>query len=109
MKILTFFIAGLFMTCSVNAQNDTALLRDRKTPANPSYCAVLKDGVTVVVMNDKPITSDVLLSNGTRISPDGAIVKRDGNRSDLQSGQCVDPSGKLISPTASTPGSSKKK
>ncbi|MGZ3883662.1 MAG: DUF6799 domain-containing protein, partial [Bacteroidia bacterium] len=71
--------------------------------------AVLKDGVTVVLNDDKPIQTDVVLTNGTRISPDGALVKKDGNRSELKSGECISPNGEVLSPSQTLNTNPKKK
>lgn len=57
------------------------------------YCAKLKDGIKTIVHQGAPITADVTLSNGTKIQPDGTIIKKDGTRTMLQEGECINKDG----------------
>ena len=68
---------------------------DDKLNQGQNYCAKLKDGVIVVLYQDNPITTDVMLDNGSAIKPDGTIITKDGNKLTLKDGQCVDKSGAI--------------
>jgi hypothetical protein len=57
------------------------------------YCAKLKDGIKKVIHENAPITSEVILNNGTKIQPDGTIIKKDGSRTILQEGECITKEG----------------
>ena len=77
----------------INILNVTANTNDNSQSQN--YCAKLKDGVIVVMYQDNPITSDVLLDNGSVVKPDGTIVTKDGNKINLKDGECIDKSGAI--------------
>ncbi len=40
-----------------------------------------------------PLTTEVTLSNGTKIEVDGTIIKSDGNKEMLEEGECIDKDG----------------
>ncbi len=58
------------------------------------YCAKMRDGKMVVIFEGKEIGADVFLKNGTTIKPDGTIITKDGVRSSLKEGECIDADGK---------------
>jgi hypothetical protein len=57
------------------------------------YCAKMKDGKMQVMHDGNTITSDVTLSNGTKIMMDGTVMKSDGTKMKLKEGECVDKNG----------------
>lgn len=63
---------------------------------NPdNYCAKLRDGKLVVMHNGVAITADIFLKNGTTIKPDGTVITREGVRTNLKEGECIDADGKI--------------
>jgi len=60
------------------------------------YCAETKNGKTVIMHEGKQMTSDVTLSNGTMIKTDGTIIHKNGTRTMLKSGDCVDNNGDMV-------------
>ncbi|MGZ4156571.1 MAG: DUF6799 domain-containing protein, partial [Bacteroidia bacterium] len=60
------------------------------------FCAKLKDGIIVVMKEGTIITTEIMLDNGTRIEPDGSLIKKDGRIQMLKDGDCVDKDGKII-------------
>lgn len=57
------------------------------------YCAKMRDGKMVVLFEGKEIGADVFLKNGTTIKVDGTLITKDGVRSSLKEGECIDPDG----------------
>ncbi|MGZ4057605.1 MAG: DUF6799 domain-containing protein [Bacteroidia bacterium] len=60
------------------------------------YCAKVKEGKTVVMHNGMTMTADATLANGTQVKTDGTIIKKDGTKTMLKAGQCVDLDGKVM-------------
>src|ERR1700749_3508110 len=89
LKRLASSIAILMLALNVIAQ------QDGKAVQNRNYCAKLKDGVIVVMYQDNPITTDIVLDNGSIIKPDGTIITKDGNKSALKDGECIDQTGAI--------------
>jgi hypothetical protein len=81
--IATFIIASIF-SLNILAGNDTINHPDK-------YCAKIKDGKKVVMHQGKAITTEVTLSNGTKIQTDGIIIKPGGTR--MEEGECIDKDG----------------
>jgi len=63
------------------------------------YCAEVKDGKLTMMNEDKIMTADVTLENGTIITTDANIVKKDGTKTALKAGECVDTDGKIVQPS----------
>jgi hypothetical protein len=62
------------------------------------YCVAMKDGKpTVTNENGRPVTGDVQLGNGSKLTTDGTLVKADGSKQALESGKCVDKNGMIVS------------
>jgi hypothetical protein len=76
------------------AQDDIKIQQQKQ---DSSYCLVMKDGMTVLTTNaGKEIHTDVTLENGTKISPTGNIVKKDGTQKILKEGECISNSGETL-------------
>ncbi|HMG13872.1 MAG TPA: DUF6799 domain-containing protein [Saprospiraceae bacterium] len=96
MKKLIFITCCLFLSFSIAAQKDNKQNQDL---ANPTYCAMIRDGVMKVHLEGSYLVSDVTLSNGTVITTDGNLIKREGDHIVLQNGECVDTTGNVINPS----------
>src|SRR4051812_22517994 len=92
-------IVGILFSLNVFGQTAKPTTSSNEKASKHTYCATVKDGKVVVKNEDKAITADAVLDNGIRITSDGYIVKKDGNRTALKSGQCVNESGDIISST----------
>lgn len=57
------------------------------------YCAKMKDGKKVVMYQGSVLTMETALNDGSRIQPDGTIIKNNGNRTTLKTGECVNKDG----------------
>jgi hypothetical protein len=86
MKTIIFLI-GVFISTYTFA--GTSENRDH-------YCAKMKEGKLTVMHNDKPLTADATLNNGTTVKMDGTIMKKDGSTVMLKDGECVDLDGKIM-------------
>jgi hypothetical protein len=61
----------------------------------PSYCVTVSEGTTYVSSDGKVISATVKLKSGARLTKAGTIIWRDGSRTKLENGQCVDLSGTI--------------
>lgn len=63
---------------------------------NPDlYCAKMRDGKLIVIHDGKELTTDMFLKNGSTIKPDGTVITREGVRTNLKEGECIDGNGKI--------------
>ena len=61
------------------------------------YCAKLKEGKIVLVMQDKSeMNANIKLENGTVVKTDGTVVKADGSQITLKDGECIDRDGNVM-------------
>lgn len=83
---------GLFFQVST-AQDSTNIKGNNAAPHTESYCAMLRDGKSIVMMNNVMLNTDVILKNGTLLRPSGTILRKDGTKDTLKEGQCIDQDG----------------
>lgn len=94
-KLFAFAFFSLCIT-TVVAQDDTKI-KQGTTTQDSSYCLVLKDGMTMLTTTGgKEIHTDILLENGTKITPSGNVVKKDGTQTLLKEGECVSSTGETV-------------
>lgn len=102
MKILSLLIIAFAISFSTSAQTtmDTTHHRTQhhysKTTTHHDHY-MMKDGK---LMSDKngtktDVTSDVTLSNGTTITPDGKVTWKNGKTQTLRNGEMIDMNGKV--------------
>jgi hypothetical protein len=60
------------------------------------YCAFSKNGKVQLTLNGEAVTSEVTLRDGTKITPDCSIAKKDGTKGMLKAGQCIDNMGYIM-------------
>ena len=60
------------------------------------YCASTRDGNTIIMNGKTELAVNMTLGNGSTITTDGYLIKKDGTKIALQSGDCVDKNGNLI-------------
>jgi len=89
MKKIIWAAIALVLSLNIIAQNNSP-----KSLGNV-YCAKMRDGIIVVIYQDNPITSDILLDNGATIKPDGTIITKEGNRIMLREGECINQDGTI--------------
>lgn len=76
-----------------NRKQPAAVVQTSGHPAE--YCAQMKDGKMIVLFEGKELSTDVFLKNGTTVKPDGTIITREGVRTNLKEGECIDADGKI--------------
>jgi hypothetical protein len=89
------FFPGLCFTFSMTAFAQTT--SGQKSVGNEvKYCAMLKDGKMMLMKDNAPVSADVTLKDGTRVTRDGSITRKDGTKSTLRNGDCIDKDGKVL-------------
>ncbi|MCB9447216.1 MAG: hypothetical protein H6585_02590 [Flavobacteriales bacterium] len=107
MKKLLGLIAGSMLVFNLSAQ-----VASKVAPASSekeSICAEKKDGKLVVMHNGKELTKNYTTSAGVVIKTDGNIIRKDGTKSMLKEGECVNAEGKIASMTPTDKNMSKAK
>lgn len=89
MKKFVFLLLTAVFSLGVHADDGP-----RKQDAE-KYCARMKDGMMRVMHQNEPITTTILLADGTQIKTDGTVIKKDGTLYVLKEGECVDKDGKI--------------
>jgi|ERR1051326_4042886 hypothetical protein len=65
------------------------------------YCASFNNGQASVTKDNNPLQADVKLKNGSTLTKDGKIIKKDGTTTTLKSGECIDENGNMPSKVTS--------
>jgi hypothetical protein len=102
MKKLLIAIVAVVFSSAVLAQAP-ASTPEKKAEMKPAmekmstHCYAMKDGAMTHCMGTKgePMSKDVTLKNGTMVSTKGEITTKDGKKSMLANGQCIDVNGKV--------------
>lgn len=87
MKTLHVLLLFLLLPFFVKAQAEVS-----KAKAG-TYCVEVRDGVRVVTHDGEIMTMEVALSDSTRITPNGTLIRTDGARAVLKEGECVGSDG----------------
>ena len=93
-SVLTIISFGIF------AQSDTTLQKSNYTLKNIGQDGyiTMKDGKTMILKNGKmtEMTSETILTDGTRVTTTGKIIRTDGTTYMLKEGEKISLSGELI-------------
>ena len=81
-----FLLAGIAL-----AQEPSTTTKTDDTPVK--YCLSLTDNKAELQSDGKTVTSDVSLTCGATVSPDGKVTWKDGSKSTLKNGDCIDNTG----------------
>src|SRR4051812_40932351 len=84
--IVTGFIAATVLALDLGKQDP--VMPDR-------YCVELKDGKTIVMQDNKPITAEVTLNDGSKLTPAGIVIKKNAAVITLKTGDCIDKEGSI--------------
>ena len=93
----TFILSALAQQPQ-QSQNSGSILAPAQTSSQwkDTYCASTRDG-NIIVMNGKTeLVVNMTLENGTTITTDGYVIKKDGTKTALKDGDCVDKNGNVI-------------
>ena len=90
-RITLLTICGL-LTYAVSAQEPaTDQKADQKI--EKKYCVSVSDGKTTVSESGNALTADVVLQVGATLTSSGNIIWKDGSKTQLRNGECVDETG----------------
>ena len=62
---------------------------------NEKYCAILKDGIIVLMKDGVVPTAAVTLRDGSKVTIDGNVLRSDGINTVLKDGECIDINGNI--------------
>jgi hypothetical protein len=62
------------------------------------YCAVLKDGAIMLMKDGTAVTEPVTLMDGSKITKDGTVLRKDGSKVPLKNEECIDMNGNITAP-----------
>ena len=98
MKKLALILIGSVFALNTFAQEGTTTKRTADATAikEYKYCAEMKDGKLKVMNDENILNADVTLANGTRVTSDAMVIKRDGTKVNLKAGECVDMEGNIM-------------
>lgn len=89
-------IVATIFTCGLLLSLLSVTHRDPGIDLVNQFCARMKDGKIEVVHQGKAIVNEVMLANGTKVKPDGAVVTSAGRRKKLKDGECIDKEGNIL-------------
>lgn len=90
-------VLALFSLSTAAFAQDDMKIKQGSSSQDSSYCLVLKDGMTLLTTTaGKEIHTDITLENGTKITPSGNVVKKDGTQTMLKEGECVSSTGETV-------------
>ena len=97
MKKWTLFISFILPVIQISTLSYQSVARTLvESEKDAKYCAMLKDGKLMLLRENESITADITLKDGSILTTDGAILRKDGTRVLLQNGECVDEQGKVL-------------
>ena len=70
-----------------------------KINKNLRFCAELRDGILVVVSDQKKITYDITTSEGTVIKANGSVINKGGISTVMKEGECIYTQGLIVRKT----------
>jgi hypothetical protein len=91
-KILLITIGIYSLNAFSQITDTTGNLEQEK---NGKYCAILKDGIMMLMRNELPTTTLVILRDGSTVTIDGNILRSDGINIVLKNGECIDMNGHI--------------
>ncbi len=86
LTIITFIVSFSFNLCAQ---------ADKESGDNNSYCAQQGVNQIVVIYQGAAIVEDVKLENGTIVKPDATVILKDGTKTLLREGRCINRDGNM--------------
>lgn len=94
MKSTILLITGCIFSLNASSQiKDTTESLDHEK--NGKYCAILQDGIMVLMKDEVPATALVTLRDGSKVTLDGNILRSDGINITMKNGECIDINGNI--------------
>ena len=79
MKKILFLTVAVFCAAAMTAQT-TEQKMQMSGKEDKKYCAVSQSGKMQLMMNGKAVTFEVKLSDGTKVTADCSVTKKDGTK-----------------------------
>ena len=91
-QLIIILAAALSFTTREGFAQDEIQNIETDTAAN---CLTMRNGKVVIMQHGKSLIlhQDTTLENGTRITPDGHIIRKDGSKMLMKTGQCFNLEG----------------
>ena len=107
-KITQLFTALLFAIMFLSAGN--AFSQSKVETVVMKDCCMMKDGKMMLMTNGKMtrMKKHMMMENGTKCKKNGVCVSKDGTRTRMQNGNCMDKSGKMDNCAVMAPANTKK-
>ena len=88
-KLLTVALLSLSFVSAGFAGDDKAMMKDH---------LMMKDGKVLMVMAGKtmPMDKELVLSNGTKVTIDGAVTMKDGMKTTMKEGDMMGMDGEMM-------------
>jgi hypothetical protein len=93
------FFSVLVFVCAFSlskAQTDTIQQRLEEKYIPETFCMNMQDGIAVLMADGQPVTADIALKSGMRITAGGKVIKADGTELVLRDRDCINSSGQII-------------
>ncbi len=94
-KILILFALAMLALSGI-AQKSAREMPTAFNTNEDKYCVTVKDSQSIITLNNKPVTIDIPLADGSILSPNGVLLKKNGTKVTLRNGECIDPKGKIL-------------
>ncbi|CAN5399821.1 hypothetical protein BH11BAC1_BH11BAC1_07160 [soil metagenome] len=98
MKTSALMITAILFLANVFAQTKTETSEKNRT----KFCVESFEGKTVITENGEVLTVPQTIDNGTQLLTDGIVVWRDGSRTILRLGDCIDMNAVIYSERRAT-------
>ena len=90
MKKIVFTFITFAISLAIHAQSN-----NDKSGDDNNYCVQTGGNEIQIVHQGIIITVDVILDNGTTLKKDGTIITKDGKRTLLRVGECINQDGTM--------------
>lgn len=96
MKKHIAFMISCFLSMNVIAQ-DIKQESKKQDPVEKieKYCAMLKDGRMVLMQDNMPVSAEVSLNDGSKVTTTGIVIRKNGTVVVLNDGDCIDKEGNI--------------
>jgi hypothetical protein len=93
-KMLITIVSGLICS-AVYGQNIKHESVTQDPVVSERYCVELKDGKMTLMQDSKPVTMEITLNDGSKVTPAAMVIRKDGTVLALKTGDCIDKEGNI--------------
>ena len=84
----------IFYFLSIKSTHAQQILPDDKKETG-KFCSVLKEGSMTLVKDGTIATKEITLRDGSKITKEGTVRRKDGSSVVLKNGECIDMDGNI--------------